>query len=584
MISTKTRDFVKSMLLLLIKEVTFYSERIKLRVCESAVLSSYRWEPQQMYIRLQVTAAWHFGINTFPCHSASHLRNYWQQVAMKFLALLFLAGLALSSAIPVPSYEQDVNSNALEDFYLDLALEADDEETLNELKNKLRERFQEILEKIKDAIENGKVVKGEYLEKLKEIREKLRDLKGDLSEKAKELLEKLKEKAKDYWNKLLEKLKPEKRDVDEAFYADDDTINELKNKLRERFQEILEKVKEAIEKGKVVKGEYLEKLKEIREKLRDLKLNQVLKNCEDLKGDLSEKAKELLEKLKEKAKDYWNKLLEKLKPEKRAAFEVEFADEDPKTELGKKLKEHLDDILSKLKEAIENGKTVRRRPKELLKQLKEKAKDYWKKILDKLTGKETRAAADDDVKGEIEKTLRESLDRILEKIKEAIDNGKVVKEDTLNKVLCYRNSSTENLRKRPKRTTGKKILSEFGKTVHGIRGRLLLREEERGPSRTSTKMELLQDTQEIVPGEIHQVRRMGQVSSTKGLEKSKTKLENFLEDSRGSKQGRCREALDSSGAPQGRFRQSLYDELRRNQAFLRNKHRLSLFKMLHEPL
>ncbi|GFT49267.1 hypothetical protein NPIL_598181 [Nephila pilipes] len=45
-------------------------------------------------------------------------------------------------------------------------------------------------------------------------------LKGDLGEKAKELIEKLKEKAKDYWNKLLEKLKPEKRDVDEAFYAE----------------------------------------------------------------------------------------------------------------------------------------------------------------------------------------------------------------------------------------------------------------------------------------------------------------------------------------------------------------------------
>lgn len=36
-----------------------------------------------------------------------------------------------------------------------------------------------------------------------------------------------------------------------------------------------------------------------------------------------------------------------------------FRDEEPQTELGKKLREHLDEILAKIKEAIEHGKTVK---------------------------------------------------------------------------------------------------------------------------------------------------------------------------------------------------------------------------------
>ncbi|GBO42777.1 hypothetical protein AVEN_135350-1, partial [Araneus ventricosus] len=62
---------------------------------------------------------------------------------MKFLAVLFLAGLALASAIPVPSGERDLEEyvQSLEDVYSDLSLEAD--ESLEDLKNRLKERFQE---------------------------------------------------------------------------------------------------------------------------------------------------------------------------------------------------------------------------------------------------------------------------------------------------------------------------------------------------------------------------------------------------------------------------------------------------------
>ncbi|GBN72469.1 hypothetical protein AVEN_179890-1, partial [Araneus ventricosus] len=57
---------------------------------------------------------------------------------MKFLAVLFLAGLALASAIPVPEKAVEEYDFALED--LDLAFEAD--ESLEDLKNRLKERFQ----------------------------------------------------------------------------------------------------------------------------------------------------------------------------------------------------------------------------------------------------------------------------------------------------------------------------------------------------------------------------------------------------------------------------------------------------------
>ncbi|GFQ91348.1 uncharacterized protein TNCT_192761, partial [Trichonephila clavata] len=229
--------------------------------------------------------------------------------AMKFLALIFLAGLALASAIPVPSFEQDIDeyNTALDDFYLDLALEAD-ETSLDDLKAKLKERFQEILEKVKEAIENGKVVKEDYLVKLKEIKEKLKDLKVDLGNKAKELIEKLKEKAKDYWKKILDKLNPE-----EKSYADDDTVEDIKNKLKERYQELLEKLRDAIEKGKVVGEDTINKLKELREKMKDMKV------------DLTEEL---------------------------------FADEETLNELKNKLRERFQEILEKIKDAIENGKVV----------------------------------------------------------------------------------------------------------------------------------------------------------------------------------------------------------------------------------
>ncbi|GBN72467.1 hypothetical protein AVEN_179890-1, partial [Araneus ventricosus] len=331
----------------------------------------------------------------------------------------------------------DNNKRSVEEVFYE------DEDIKTELGRKLKERFEEILKKVKEAVEQGKGVKEEYLEKLKEIRGKLKDLKVELGEKAKELIERLKEKAKDYWKKILDKLNPDK---DAVLFADEDIKTELGRKLKERFEEILKKVKEAVEQGKGVKEEYLEKLKEIRGKLKDLKV------------ELGEKAKELIERLKEKAKDYWKKILDKLNPDKDAAL---FADDDIKTELGQKLKERFDEILEKIKEAIENGRTVKEenleklkeireqlkdlkvdisnKAKELLKNLKEKAKDYWNKLLDKLRPEKADQVSEADFNifemfNKLKKYLKEKFDadQLKEKVESLFGKGSELAEQLVN--------------------------------------------------------------------------------------------------------------------------------------------------------
>ncbi|GFY73406.1 hypothetical protein TNIN_185311 [Trichonephila inaurata madagascariensis] len=98
-----------------------------------------------------------------------------------------------------------------------------------------------------------------------------------------------------------------------------------------------------------------------------------------------------------KGQGYWNKLLgKKLKPEKRAAFEVEFP--------------RLREVREKLRDMkVELGNKA----KELIEKLKEKAKDYWKKILEKLN-LEKRSMELEEAFAEEEKR---SIKDIYEKIK-----------------------------------------------------------------------------------------------------------------------------------------------------------------------
>ncbi|CAL2037736.1 unnamed protein product [Caenorhabditis brenneri] len=51
------------------------------------------------------------------------------------------------------------------------------------------------------------------------------------------------------------------------------------------------------------------------------------------------------------------------------------AKDEPNTELGKQLKEHLDEILARIKDALDHGKTVKEDTLVKLKEIREKLKD-----------------------------------------------------------------------------------------------------------------------------------------------------------------------------------------------------------------
>jgi len=76
--------------------------------------------------------------------------------------------------------------------------------------------------------------------------------------------------------------------------------------LRKKLNDLLEKIKDSYDEGKAAKEEYLTKLKDVREQMKDLKV------------DIGDKAKELLQTIKEKANEFWQKILDKLKHQERS--------------------------------------------------------------------------------------------------------------------------------------------------------------------------------------------------------------------------------------------------------------------------
>ncbi|KFM72966.1 Laminin subunit alpha-2, partial [Stegodyphus mimosarum] len=211
---------------------------------------------------------------------------------------------------------------------------ADDVES--EIGRTIREALKEMLEKIKEHIENGKAVGQELLEKVKELREKMKDLGVDNGEKVKEYLRKIREKAKEALKNILEKLGLGKRNMD-------DSMDQL---ARMKFRELVEKIKEKLLSNETIQKirEYIKnhlgqsvlvkKLKELIEKLRDVDIREILKHLFEYKPgqnidkramsetwdkiknffkDLNVKIQEHSKKFGEWVKNMWNKGLDKLK-------------------------------------------------------------------------------------------------------------------------------------------------------------------------------------------------------------------------------------------------------------------------------
>ncbi|GBO13438.1 hypothetical protein AVEN_220724-1 [Araneus ventricosus] len=172
---------------------------------------------------------------------------------MKVLLVLLLAGFALAAASPLYDLGQ---VGGFGDFGGDLDYFSDDKPTLEEVKEKLREKFNNFLQKVRDALKGGKDIKDEILKKGKEIKEKFKLLKEQLDKDGKDFIEKLIDHGRDYLKQVFEKLGVnDKRAIDYHVEAimQAEGKDDMIQKLKDRFQEVVKKVKDAIEQGKSLK-------------------------------------------------------------------------------------------------------------------------------------------------------------------------------------------------------------------------------------------------------------------------------------------------------------------------------------------
>ncbi|GFS32834.1 uncharacterized protein TNIN_26451 [Trichonephila inaurata madagascariensis] len=345
---------------------------------------------------------------------------------MKLLAVLILSCFALASAVPL--YDgQDLQTSDFDDFMTDLAFEVEERATFDEVKNKLKDRLDDFIKKVKDAIDQGKAVKGNFLEKMNELREKMKKLGIDFNEKSKNFFDKIGEQGRDFLKKILENLGIHKRDLDEHVDAillaegDPDVIADLKAK----FKDMVKRLKDAFESGKSIK-DALEKLDIIRKKLKEYNI------------DLGDFGGEFLEQLKDRVKDYWKKLKEKLGAKRSADIDVFGMFEQLKELIKEKFNPE------KLKELIEKyfgkGSEV---AEQLISILKEKGEKRKQRILDwlnKVLGeKEQRSVSEvyekiRDYFKDLNIELRERFSRFGQWVKDKYEKGLEKSKDKLENV------------------------------------------------------------------------------------------------------------------------------------------------------
>ncbi|XP_055947903.1 uncharacterized protein LOC129981193 isoform X1 [Argiope bruennichi] len=243
---------------------------------------------------------------------------------MRVLLVLFLAGFALAAASPLYELDQVDGFGELAD---DLDFFA--EENKDDLIQKLKDKFQEVVKKVKDAIDQGKSLK-EGLETLEKIRKKLKEFNIDLGDFGNEYLEQLKEKVKDYWKKLKDRLGVSKRNTadDVAGMIQDfkQLINEeydpekIKAFVTKHFGENEEMTKALTQLIKEYGKESLEKIREFFKKFIDGMIgvhntsnNDVFEQIRDFFKDFGVEIKNRFTKFGEWVKEQYKKGLEKSK-------------------------------------------------------------------------------------------------------------------------------------------------------------------------------------------------------------------------------------------------------------------------------
>ncbi|XP_076352578.1 uncharacterized protein LOC143247914 [Tachypleus tridentatus] len=217
---------------------------------------------------------------------------------MKFFLVLLLVGCASASFYDV----LDITvSRAVLDFMVGMEkipslktavgfgyadqLDEVEEDIKTELGKTLKESLDNIIEKIKDAIDNGKKVSQDLLDKAAEITDQLKNLGIDAGVKTLELLNKLKDKAKELLKNLLDKLGIGKRSLG-------DLMETLKEKLN--LRNLIETMKEKL--------------------LSKLDLDKISEYIKNMFGNLKDFGLKILEAIKTKGLEALKDLLRKILP------------------------------------------------------------------------------------------------------------------------------------------------------------------------------------------------------------------------------------------------------------------------------
>ncbi|XP_035213279.1 uncharacterized protein LOC118187192 [Stegodyphus dumicola] len=265
----------------------------------------------------------------------------------------------------------------LDHYYAD---ETEDE-IKTELGRKLKEYLEELLQKIKDAIDHGKTVREDLMDKLRELREKMKELRVKVGDKAKDLMEKLKEKARDFVRELLDKLGLEKskrsEEEIEAALADFN-IKDIFKRLRDY---LLKDVNKEELKAKV------EKIFGKGSEMGDALLELINKKGEKYKQKLLDLVDRFLGKKEERAlahrslQDYWEKIKEYFK-------DLHITLKEKYMKFGEWVKNAIDKGLAKSKDKLENIKSIAREfidhAKGVSKEVAEEALDFMRPYKDDL--------------------------------------------------------------------------------------------------------------------------------------------------------------------------------------------------------
>jgi len=258
----------------------------------------------------------------------------------------------------------------------------------SELGRTIREALNDLFEKIKESVDQGKAVGKELLDKVKELRQRVKDLGDEKGEKIKELLQKIRQKAKEALRKIMENLGLGKRNLDDSMdHMARFRFRELVERIKEKLQsdETIQKIREYL-RNHVGKSQIVQKLKELLNDLKDSEIREIIGQLFDygpgqpqksvaLKGEAWDKVKNFFKglnlkiqdrskKFGEWVKNMWGKGLEKLKEKygtiKAIAMEFIAHQKDMSAEMAREALEffrpYKDDLGSLWKQIVDASK------------------------------------------------------------------------------------------------------------------------------------------------------------------------------------------------------------------------------------